>query len=76
MTNDLAIDEDFFLVPFFHFSFFPPINEDVKNSTVSSDPCCSDYESDDESNYSSSNSEIYIKDFSIILRYIVSCKVC
>ena len=46
--------------------FFFSIDED-ENLAVSNDPCYSDYESDDESHYGSSNSEIYIKDFSIIL---------
>ena len=69
MTNGTTTDEDFFLVPFlllFSFFFFS-IDEDVKNSAVSNDPRCSDYESGDQSNYDSSNSEIYIVDFSMIL---------
>ena len=50
------------------FSYFFPlflcsINENVKNVVVTIDPCYSDYESDDESNNGSSNSEIDIKDF-------------
>ena len=38
---------------FFFFSYFISIDEDVKNSAVSHDPCYSDYESDDESDYAS-----------------------
>ena len=59
MTIDLATDEDFFLVfLFFLFFFFFLIDEDVKNVAVTSDPCYSDYESDDECEYGSSNSEV------------------
>ena len=48
-------------------SFFFFSTDEDENLAVSNDPCYSDYESDDESDYGSSNSEIYIKDFSIIL---------
>ena len=34
------------------------IYEDVKNVAITNDPCYSDYESDDESNYGYSNSEM------------------
>ena len=52
----------------------------LKNLAVSNDPCYSDYESQDESDYGSSNSEIYTEVFTIILhlfslQVMVHCKL-
>ena len=41
----------------------------LKNVAVTSDPCYSDYKSDDESDYGSSNSEIDIEDFAKKIQY-------
>ena len=65
----------FFLVPIFSFFFLFllfSIDEDVKNLAVTNNPRYSDYESDDESDYGSSNSEVYIEDFPIILHLFFS----
>ena len=63
---------------FFSFSSLFPVDEDIKNSEVTNDPCYSNYESDDESDYGSSNSEIDIYDFanknSIVLHLSFSYK--
>ena len=51
---------------FFLFFFFP-LMKMLKIVAVTSDPCYSDYETDDEFDYGSSNSEIDFGDFKKIL---------
>ena len=48
-----------FLFILFFFFFLPfSMMKMFKNVAITNDPCYSDYESDDESDYGSSNSEI------------------